>query len=61
MSDASVTTAARDYERGTAQVHASVVIGQAAEGALAPNQTGIKIQTTEGHMITEKRGGAWPS
>ena len=52
MSDASVTTAARDYERGTAQVHASVVIGQAAEGALAPIQTGIKIQTSEGHMIT---------
>ena len=57
MSDASVTTAARDYERGTAQVHASVVIGQAAEGALAPIQTGIKIQTTEGHMITESRRG----
>ena len=57
MSDASVTTAARDYERGTAQVHASVVIGQAAEGALAPIQTGIKIQTSEGHMITESMRG----
>ena len=57
MSDASVTTAARDYERGTAQVHASVVIGQAAEGTLAPIQTGIKIQTTEGHMITESMRG----
>lgn len=57
MSDAGMTTATRDYERGTAQVHASVVIGQAAEGALAPIQTGIKIQTTEGHMITETMRG----
>src|SRR5215470_3858002 len=53
MSDTSMTTATRDYERGTAQVHASVVIGQAAEGALAPIQTGMKIQTPEGHMITD--------
>lgn len=52
MSDASMTTATRDYERGTAQVHASVVVGQAAEGALAPIQTGVNVQTTEGHMIT---------
>ncbi|WP_249779251.1 hypothetical protein [Bradyrhizobium sediminis] len=52
MSDASMTTATRDYERGPAQVHASVVVGQAAEGALAPIQTGVNLQTTEGHMIT---------
>ena len=57
VSDASVTTATRDYERGTAQLHASVVIGQAAEGALAPIQTGIKLQTSEGHMITETMRG----
>lgn len=53
MSDTSMTTATRDYERGTAQLHASVVIGQAAEGALAPIQTGMKMQTPEGHMITD--------
>jgi len=53
MSDTSMTTATRDYERGTAQLHASVVIGQAAEGALAPIQTGMKMQTSEGHMITD--------
>ena len=57
MSDASMTTATRDYERGPAQVHASVVIGQAAEGALAPIQTGMKIQTPEGHMITDTMRG----
>src|SRR5215468_10263214 len=53
MADTSMTTATRDYERGTAQVHASVVIGQAAEGALAPIQSGMKMQTPEGHMITD--------
>ncbi len=57
MSDTSMTTATRDYERGTAQVHASVVIGQAAEGALAPIQTGMKMQTPEGHMITDTMRG----
>jgi hypothetical protein len=53
MSDTSMTTATRDYERGPAQLHASVVIGAAAEGALAPIQTGMKMQTSEGHMITD--------
>ena len=57
MSDTSMTTATRDYERGAAQVHASVVIGQAAEGALAPIQTGMKMQTPEGHMITDTMRG----
>src|SRR5262245_16182443 len=57
MSDTSMTTATRDYERGTAQLHASVVIGQAAEGALAPIQTGMKMQTSEGHMITDTMRG----
>ena len=57
MSDTSMTTATRDYERGPAQLHASVVIGQAAEGALAPIQTGMKLQTSEGHMITDTMRG----
>jgi hypothetical protein len=57
MSDTSMTTATRDYERGPAQVHASVVVGQAAEGALAPIQTGMKMQTPEGHMITDTMRG----
>jgi hypothetical protein len=57
MSDTSMTTATRDYERGPAQVHASVVIGQAAEGVLAPIQTGMKMQTSEGHMITDTMRG----
>src|SRR5438128_9557922 len=57
MSDTSMTSATRDYERGAAQVHASVIIGQAAEGALAPIQTGMKVQTPEGHMITDTMRG----
>ncbi|MBI5263939.1 MAG: hypothetical protein HY852_19195 [Bradyrhizobium sp.] len=57
MSGAAMTTATRNYERGPAQAHASVVIGQAAEGALAPIQTGLNIQTTEGHMVTETMRG----
>jgi hypothetical protein len=52
MSNASMTTATRDYQRGIAQLHAGVVIGQAAAAALAPSQAGMNIQTAEGHMIT---------
>src|SRR5215471_5870718 len=46
MADTSMTTATRDYARGQAQVHASVMVGQAAEGALAPIQAGMNLQTT---------------
>jgi hypothetical protein len=52
MSNTNMTTATRDYQRGAAQLHAGVVIGPAATGALAPMQAGMNIQTTEGHMIT---------
>lgn len=52
MSNVSMTTATRDYEKGSAQAHASVVIGQAAEGALAPLQSAMNVQTSEGHMVT---------
>ncbi len=52
MSDTSMTTATRDYERGPAKLHASVIVGQAAEGALAPLQSGMNVQTPDGHMVT---------
>ena len=48
-----MTTATRDYQRGPAQVHASVVVGQAAIGALTPLVTGMNINTSEGHMLTD--------
>ncbi|MCP4615114.1 MAG: hypothetical protein GY844_01630 [Bradyrhizobium sp.] len=57
MSGASITTATRDYERGPAQLHVSVVIGPAAEGALMPIESGMKMQTSEGHMITDTMRG----
>jgi hypothetical protein len=52
MSDASMTTATRDYQRGSAQVHAAVMVGQTAQGALAPLQAGMNIQTSDGHVMT---------
>ena len=52
MSNNSMTSATRDYQRGSAQLHAGVVVGPAAAGALAPIQTGMNVQTPEGHMIT---------
>src|SRR5512139_4108460 len=52
MSDTSMTTATRDYGRGSAQVHASVMVGQGAVGALPQVQSGMSIQTSEGHMMS---------
>ena len=57
MSNASMTTATRDYQHGSAQVHASVMVGQPAAGALAPIQSGMNLTTTEGHMITATMHG----
>ncbi len=57
MSNVSMTTANRDYQRGSAQVHASVVMGQTAAGALAPIQSGMNVTTSEGHMITTTMHG----
>jgi len=57
MSDNSMTTAKRDYTRGAAQLHASVVTGPAAAGALAMTKTGMNIETTEGHMISTTMNG----
>jgi hypothetical protein len=52
MPNNSMTTAVRDYDRGTAKLHAGVVIGAAAAGALAPTRSAMNVETTEGHMIT---------
>jgi hypothetical protein len=57
MSNASMTTATRDYSRGPAQAQASIVTGQAATGALAPIQSGMNLQTSDGHMITSTMHG----
>jgi hypothetical protein len=57
MPGTSMTTATRDYTRGSAQAHATVVMGQAATGALAPIQSGMNIQTSDGHMVTATMRG----
>jgi hypothetical protein len=57
MPNASMTTATREYRRGTAQLHAAVVIGPAAAGALAPTQSGMNIETSDGHIITSTISG----
>ena len=57
MSKVNVTTATRAYQRGSAQVHASVLVGQAAAGALAPLQKGINLQTSDGHTVTATMHG----
>src|ERR1700678_3043873 len=49
MPNNSMPTATRDYQRGAAQLHAGIVTGQAAAGALAPIQTGMNVQTADGH------------
>lgn len=57
MPNASMTTATRDYRRGAAQVHASVIVGAAATGALAASRAGMNIQTSDGHVITTNMNG----
>jgi hypothetical protein len=57
MPNNSMTTATRDYVRGSAQVHAGIVLGPAAAGVLAPFQTGMNVQTTDGHMISSTMQG----
>jgi hypothetical protein len=56
MTGASMTTATRDYRRGSAQLHANVIIGAAAAGALAATQA-MNVETSEGHMITSTISG----
>jgi hypothetical protein len=57
MPNASMTTATRDYHRASAQLHASVMIGAAAAGALAGALSGMNVETSEGHMLTATIGG----
>jgi hypothetical protein len=57
MPNASMTTATRDCQRGSAQLHASVIIGPAAMGALASTNAGMNIETTEGHVLTTTING----
>ncbi len=57
MPGGSMTTASREYQKGPARATATVVVGQAAVGALAPMVTETNISTSEGHMLTDTING----
>ncbi len=50
-------TASRDYQRGDARLTAQVIVGSAAQGALATINTGMKFETSEGRMSTSTIDG----
>ena len=53
----SMVTATREYLRGEARLNAQIIIGPAAQGALAAANTGIKIETSEARMSTSTIDG----
>lgn len=46
----SIITVTREYQRGAARLHAQILFGAAAKGALAAMQTGMNIETSDGRM-----------
>ncbi len=52
MSGTSMVSAQREYERGSSRLHAQIVSGPVAEGAVKAAGTAIKIETSEMHMST---------
>lgn len=57
MAGGSMTTATREYQKGSAKANVSIVMGQTAVGALAPMVSGMNINTSEGHMLTDTING----
>jgi hypothetical protein len=57
MGNTNMLTATREYQNGSARLHAAVVMGPAATGALAAALSGMNIETTEGHLITSTIDG----
>ncbi len=53
----SMITATREYQRGAARLHAQILFGMAAKGALAAMQTGMNIETSDGRMNTSTIDG----
>ena len=52
MAGSSMITATRNYERGTAKVNVSVLMGAPAQGALAATNSGFKMETSDLRMST---------
>jgi hypothetical protein len=50
-------TATREYQRGSARLHVQILIGPAAQGALAMTQSGMNVETTDGRMNTSMIDG----
>src|SRR5581483_11735187 len=57
MAGGSMTTATREYRRGSAKDDVSIVVAQMAVGALAPMVSGMNINTSEGHILTDTING----
>jgi hypothetical protein len=57
MAGNSMVTATREYERGEARLNAQVIIGPAAQGALAATNAGVKIETSDARMSTSTIDG----
>lgn len=53
MPNGSMTTATREYQKGSAKANVSIVVGQTAVGALAPMVSGMNLKTSDGHMLTD--------
>ena len=53
----SMITATREYQRGTARLHAQILFGAVALGALAMTKTGMNIETSDGRMNTSTIDG----
>ena len=54
---ASMITATREYRRDPARLSAQILIGQAAQGALAPTRSGMNIETSEARLNTSTIDG----
>jgi hypothetical protein len=52
MPGASMITATREYKKGNSTLSAQIISGAAAQGMLAPVQSGLKLETAEMHMST---------
>jgi hypothetical protein len=52
MTGTSMITATREYKRSGASLNAQIVSGAAAQGMLAPIQSGMKLETAEMRMNT---------
>jgi hypothetical protein len=53
----SMVTAAREYQRGEAQLNAQVLVGAPAAGALAATGGAVKVETSDARMSTSTIDG----